>query len=300
MHIHQKSEHLFLIDLDQEIEGFRQFISAWVYQGHKRTILIDPGPASTIPIVKEALRELRVNWLDYILLTHIHIDHAGGGGLLTTQYPEARVACHPKGIPHMVEPEKLWQGSLNVLGKVAETYGPIAPIRSNMISYPEKIEKGSLKVELFETPGHASHHLCYLVDGILFAGEVAGVNITMENDFYLRIATPPRFIYEVYKESLYKAANLDCDKICFGHYDTREDVNNVFDKAKEQLELWMETVRRHFEKDKKVEADDIFLDLLESDANIRAFAKLEQDIQKREKYFAINSINGMLGYLKNL
>jgi len=299
MHIHQKSEHLFLVDLDQEIEGFRQFISAWVYQGHKRTILIDPGPASTIPILKEALRELRVNWLDYILLTHVHIDHAGGTGLLMSQYPEARVACHPKGIPHMINPEKLWQGSLNVLGKVAETYGSIVPIRENLISYPEQIEKGSLKVEIFETPGHAPHHLSYLVDGVLFAGEVAGVNITMEDDFYLRIATPPKFIYEVYKKSLYKASNLDCDKICFGHYDMREDVQNVFGRAKDQLELWMETTRRHFEKNKKTNAEEVFSELLETDRCIQAFQKLEKDIQKREEYFSLNSINGMLDYLAN-
>ncbi len=297
MHIHQKTEHLFLIDLDQEIDGFRQFISAWVYQGHKRTILIDPGPASTIPILKEALRDLRVNWLDYILLTHIHIDHAGGAGLVLSQHPEAKIVCHPKGISHMVNPEKIWNGSLKVLGKIAETYGSIVPIPKNLISYPEQIEKDSLKVEIFETPGHASHHLNFLVDGILFAGEVAGVNITMENDFYLRIATPPKFIYEAYKESLYKAANFECDKICFGHYDMREDVKNVFDKAKEQLELWMDTVRIHFEKNKDVKAEEIFNDLLESDQCIRAFPKLELDIQKREKYFAINSINGMLDYL---
>ncbi|KAA3609779.1 MAG: MBL fold metallo-hydrolase [Calditrichaeota bacterium] len=297
MHIHQKSEHLFLIDLDQEIEGFRQFISAWVYQGHKRTLLIDPGPASTIPILKEALRELQVNWLDYILLTHIHIDHAGGTGLLMSQYPEARVACHPKGISHMINPDKLWQGSLKVLGKIAETYGSIAPVRENLISYPDKIEKGSLEVNIFETPGHASHHLSYLVDGILFLGEAAGVNITLENDFYLRIATPPKFNYEVYKESLFKASKLDCDRICFGHYDMREDVQNVFNKAKDQLELWMDVTRRHFENSKIANAENIFNELVESDPCIKAFGKLEKDVQKRERYFALNSINGMLGYL---
>ncbi len=297
MHIHQKAEHLFLIDLNQEIEGFRQFISAWVYQSGKSTILIDPGPASTIPILKEALRELGVNRLDYILLTHIHIDHAGGTGLLMPQYPEARVVCHPKGIPHMVNPENLWNSSLMVLGKIAETYGPIAPIPENLISYPDKIEQGSLKVRIIETPGHASHHLCYLVDGILFAGEVAGVNIALENDFYLRIATPPKFIYEDYKESLYKVANLDCDKMCFGHYDMREDVKNVFDKAKGQLGLWMKIVRKHYEKNNNVKTEEVFDDLLESDPCLQAFPKLEWDIQKREKQFALNSIKGMLGYL---
>jgi len=94
-------------------------------------------------------------------------------------------------------------------------------------------------------------------------------------------------------------ANLDCDKTCFGHYNLREDVNNIFDKAKEQLEFWMDTVRRYVDKNKNVEAEEIFSDLVNSDRCIQAFAKLEKDIQKREKYFALNSINGMLGYLAN-
>jgi glyoxylase-like metal-dependent hydrolase (beta-lactamase superfamily II) len=297
MSVHQKTKNLFLIDLDQKIDGFRQFISAWVYRSHNRTILVDPGPTVTIPLLKKALGELEIDRLDYILLTHIHIDHAGGTGLLISYYPEAKVVCHPKGIPHMINPEKLWQGSLKVLGKIVESYGPITGIPEKRISYPQTIETGSLKVEIYETPGHAAHHLNYLIDGHLFLGETAGVNIAMENDFYLRIATPPKFIYEVYKKSLYKAAGLECDKICFGHYDMREDVHNVFDRAKDQLEFWIDMVRAHYEKNKNVDAADIFCDLLESDPSIKAFKKLDKDIQKREKYFALNSINGMLGYL---
>jgi len=297
MATHKKSEHLFLIDLDQKLYGFRQFISCWVYSKDNKNILIDPGPTSTIPVLEAALIELNIHSVDYILLTHIHIDHAGGTGLLLSKFPDSKVICHPKGIPHMINPEKLWQGSLTVLGKIAEVYKPIVPIPPDKIYYESRID-GQIKIDVIETPGHAMHHLNFLLDGYLFAGEVAGVNIPLEKDLYLRIATPPRFIYEVYKDSLYKAADLKCDKICFGHYDMREDVAIVFDAAKEQLELWMKTTRSFYNKNTLHNPNEIFESLLIKDPFIKSFFSMEKDIQEREKYFALNSIKGMLEYLE--
>ncbi len=295
--MHTIKKNLYLQELTQNLEGFRQFISCWIYTAHDRVILVDPGPAATITTVKNALNKLGAKHLDYILLTHIHIDHAGGTGLLLDEFPEARVICHPKGIPHMIEPQKLWEGSLKVLGEVAEAYGPIAAIPEKSISYPDKISDGALKIEITETPGHASHHLNYLVDGLLFAGEVAGVNAPVDEGYYLRIATPPRFIYEIYRDSLWKAAELDAGTICFGHFGAREDVKQVFDRARAQLELWLETCRRHHEKNLRVVPDEIFTELKQRDPSMATFSILPKDIQKREEYFSLNSIKGMLGYL---
>ena len=112
MAIHKKSKNLFLIDLDQKLPGFRKFISSWLYTKDHKNIIIDPGPTSTIPVLEKALADLNIHKVDYILLTHIHIDHAGGTGLLLSKFPDSKVLCHPMGIPHMINPEKLWQGSL--------------------------------------------------------------------------------------------------------------------------------------------------------------------------------------------
>lgn len=296
MAIHKKKKNLWLIDLDQKIEGFRQFISCWVYYDGEHVFLVDPGPASTIPVVNAALRELAITRIDYILLTHIHIDHAGGTGALLNLFPEAKVICHLRGIPHMINPEKLWKSTLSVLGKIAEEYGPITAIPENKIMYQQVINFGSLKLEVIETPGHAVHHLNFLVDGILFAGEVAGVVIPAEK-FYLRIATPPVFIYEVYKKSLFRAANLDYNTVCFGHYGLSTDTAMVFDKAKQQLELWMKIVRESFLKNNTVHPDKIFDLLIAKDVLLQSYFSFPKDIQKREKYFATNSIKGMLGYI---
>lgn len=301
MSIYQKTDNLFLIDLDQQLEGFHKFISCWIYTKNDIIIIIDPGPASTIPVLVKALQKLHIHTIDYILLTHIHIDHAGGAGALLPKYPAARVICHPKAIPHMVNPEKLWQGSLEVLGSVAEAYQPIVPIAETKMSFQSKIiVEDKLIIDVIETPGHAAHHMNFLIDGFLFAGEVAGVNFPLKNDFYLRIATPPRFIYDVYKNSLYKAAQLECDAICFGHYDMRSDVSRVFDAAKEQLHLWIETIRASYKRNNNVQPVEIFEDLLSTDRCMTTFKTLEPDIQKREQYFALNSIKGMLEYVKQL
>ncbi len=258
-------------------------------------ILVDPGPAATIPVLKSALKKQEIKHIDYILLTHIHIDHAGGTGLLLEDFPEARVICHPKGIKHMIEPDKLWEGSLKVLGKIAKAYGPIASIPEKSISFPDLIEDNELNVKIIETPGHASHHVNYLVDNILFAGEVAGVNVPNDYGFYLRIATPPRFIYEIYKNSLDKASELPCKTICFGHYDLSNDPDFIFQNAKEQLELWFKLCSE-MAKEIDPSPENIFKILLTKDICLKYFNRLDEDIQYRERYFALNSINGMLGY----
>jgi glyoxylase-like metal-dependent hydrolase (beta-lactamase superfamily II) len=298
MAVHKKTELLYLVDLDQELPGFRKFISCWIYKKSEYTLIIDPGPTSTIPVLEKALKELEIKKIDYILLTHIHIDHAGGTGLLLSKYPEAKVLCHTKGIAHMINPEKLWLGSLKVLGKIAESYKPVVAIPQDRIFF-KNIVPDPIKIEVIETPGHALHHLNFLIDGYLFAGEVAGVNYPFRDQFYLRIATPPRFIYEVYKESLLKAAMLDSQAICFGHYDLSNNVKEVFNAAKDQLELWMETTRQSLQKNNSVIAEDIFEKIIESDPSTRAYKNLENDIQIREKYFALNSIKGMLEYIRH-
>ncbi|OPZ55723.1 MAG: Alginate biosynthesis sensor protein KinB [Synergistetes bacterium ADurb.Bin520] len=114
----QIRDNLYLIDIDQALEGFRKFISAWLYRVNGATILVDPGPASTIPCLVERLKGAGVERIDHVLLTHIHLDHAGGTGHLMQHFPGARVNCHPKGIPHLAAPQKLWEESKKVLGKV--------------------------------------------------------------------------------------------------------------------------------------------------------------------------------------
>jgi len=296
--ITQWTERLYSVDLDLPLTGFRRFISAWIYMKEGYTLVVDPGPSASIPVLITALEALGVQRIDYLLLTHIHLDHGGGAGALLKRFPETPVNCHPKGIPHLIEPDKLWQGSLKVLGKIARAYGAVTPVNKNNISYRAHLSVGPFEIEVLETPGHASHHVCYLVDGILFAAEAGGVSLPVNGGFYQRIATPPRFIYNVYKSSLKKAAEAHADHLCLGHYGMRNDVKTFFQTADEQLERWMEIIEDHLATEEVYDEQAVLRRLLSRDPALRLFKKLERDIQKRELYFCRNSLQGMYEYLR--
>jgi len=206
------------IDLDQPgLTGFRQFISSWLYRGDNFNLLVDPGPLSTIPHLVAEVRRHGVERLDYILLTHIHIDHAGGTGALLAAFPEAKVICHPAGIRHLVAPLKLWEGSQKVLGpQLAAAYGEIVPVPEGNILFEEEI--GNTGILAFLTPGHAQHHCCYLLDDLLFSGEVAGVRSVVPDEILVRPATPPRFILETALDSVERMLALKPNRMVFAHY----------------------------------------------------------------------------------
>ncbi|MCL1941815.1 MAG: MBL fold metallo-hydrolase, partial [Synergistaceae bacterium] len=119
---------LFLIDLPQPAEGFEKFISAWFFRDDRgKNILVETGPANTIPALAEELSKLTGS-LDHILLTHIHLDHSGGLGHLMPNYPDAKVFVSAKGKKHLISPGKLWDASVSNLGDFAKLYGEPLPV----------------------------------------------------------------------------------------------------------------------------------------------------------------------------
>ncbi|MCD6525497.1 MAG: MBL fold metallo-hydrolase [Desulfuromonas sp.] len=291
--------NLHCIDLDQpELEGFRRFISSWLLQEHSFTALIDPGPLSTIPTLVNALRQRGVDHLDYILLTHIHIDHAGGTGELLKYFPTARVICHPDGIRHMVNPEKLWQGSLQVLGAMAEVYGEIIAVPSTSIAFEEHLLPANIRV--FKTPGHAPHHLCFQFEDLLFGGEVCGVHSLVEHGLYMRPATPPRFIYDVAVDSIDRMIALQPRYMVIAHHGLVEPAVTYLQTGRDQLQLWVRAVAETAQVGDEEREEVVYQWLLEHDPVFRNIDQLDADIYARERYFMGNSIRGMRGYFDSL
>lgn len=292
-------DRLFCIDLDQPtLEGFRQFISSWCYRGEEETFLVDPGPLSTIPHLLAELQRHGVERVDYILLTHIHIDHAGGTGALLQVFPEAKVICHPEGVRHMIEPAKLWQGSKQVLGALAEVYGEILPVPAASIGFAEQI--GETGVRAFLTPGHAQHHCCYLLGDLLFAGEVAGVRCAVAEGIYMRPATPPRFFPEVADDSLARMLELRPRYLVFAHYGLVDEAERHLQTGRQQLRLWLQGVAATAAVAEPEREGALFAWLQQRDPVYRNIHQLPPDIKERERIFLGNTLRGMSDYLDGL
>ncbi|MFX1455822.1 MAG: MBL fold metallo-hydrolase [Promethearchaeota archaeon] len=275
------------------------FINTWVYIDKNISFLVDPGPTVSINLLKQCLDQLKINSIDYILLTHPHIDHAGGVGKLLNFFPHTEIICHPKGIKHLINPEKLWEASLRVLGKAAEYYGNIEPVPEDRISYQENIENGQIKV--LETLGHSPHHQSYLFKDIIFIGEACGHHLPSDDVIFIRPATPPIFEYDIYLSSIKKLKNLELikHKICFAHWGMRENAAMIIDIAFNQINTWMDVIESFYDKRNESNFMElVYLELLEKDEIFSNLKQLDQEIQAREPFSMRQSVAGILGYIE--
>ncbi|MDM8524847.1 MBL fold metallo-hydrolase [Desulfococcaceae bacterium HSG8] len=303
MNIIEVAPDLYLIPLDQKLPGFTSFISSWLYKGEK-TFLVDVGPASTVPALFEAMENLGVRSLDAILLTHIHIDHAGGVGDVVSLFSDAPVICHSSAISHLEDPSRLWEGSLKTLGDVARAYGPIQPVPPNLIHHAVRPFKLSAEHEIvpFLTPGHAPHHVSYLFDKYLFAGEAGGVFKELpDGNFYLRPATPPRFFLEVTVHSINTLMKIPHDVLCYGHFGTTRRTPQMLKTHKRQLIEWAEVIwgQMQFDEGPNLVAHCTEL-LLRKDPLLAGWRQMEPAVRERELNFIHNSIRGFIGYHKSV
>lgn len=292
-------DNLFLVDLQMNLEGFRKFISSWIIRDKDRAMIVDVGPASTVPKLLEVIKFLKISKVEFILLTHIHLDHAGGIGHFLEVFPEASVVVHEKGVKHIIDPEKLWKSSVEVLGEYALAYGKPKPVEKEKIFDGDVLFAGKI-VEIIETPGHAPHHQSYLYGNILFAGEALGVYFPLKNDFYLRPATPPKFFYDEASKSLEKIEKISECKVCFGHFGFNENSREIVKESKKQMKIWVETVydlvcKRGLDERKVIDfAKD---ELLKKDQRFSRYILLDDDIKRREDFFIKNSLKGIFDFV---
>lgn len=295
----QISPALFLIPLDQDLPGFTTFISAWLYRGEK-TFLVDPGPAATIPKLIQSLDRLAVTHLDAVLLTHIHIDHAGGIGDLVGYFPDTPVVCHESAVTHLVDPTRLWEGSLKTLGATAKAYGPIRPVPGDVIVVADRYDEPA--VQSIDTPGHAVHHVSYLVEKALFSGEAGGVVHRFTKDrTYMRPATPPRFFLETSIKSIDALMAVPHELLCFGHFGISKESPKILGAHKEQIFKWAEIIRgeRAVQPESGI-VDHCMARLLQADEHLASWPDMDPLVQARERGFMSNSIRGFLGYFESL
>lgn len=284
-----------LIELMADVPGFDHFIGSWVCLG-PRNVLVDVGPSNAVLRLIQGLKTMGVERIDTVLLTHIHIDHAGGLAAFLEHYPMATVICHDMGIQHLVDPSKLWARSRKVLGLVAETYGPLGPLRrERLISHRDARMEG---LTILETPGHAPHHLSFSYQGILFPGEAGGNYFTLRDADYLRPATPPVFFMEDALTSIDRLLRLGDMAICYPHFGMAERALPLLQRQRRQLLRWEKTIREEHAAGKSGVVERCMDRLLGEDPDLRAFGTMAPEAQERERFFMTNSVTGFLGYLE--
>jgi glyoxylase-like metal-dependent hydrolase (beta-lactamase superfamily II) len=183
--------------IDTHWTGRTRSVAAALLESGEHLALIDPGPASTFETVREELRSrgISVGDLGAILLTHIHLDHAGATGSLVRENPGLAVYVHKNGAPHMIDPSKLLASAGRLWGDdLPRLFGTTLPVPAEnlrILEGGETLKLGERSLEVVYTPGHAAHHVSFFdeKEGVAFVGDTAGVRI--ENRAYILPATPP-------------------------------------------------------------------------------------------------------------
>ena len=215
-------------------------VASYLIVSEGRAAFVDAGAHSSVPNLLEALDTLDIDeaQVEYLLLTHIHLDHAGGAGRLAAALPRARVLVHPRGAPHMVDPSKLLAATKAVYGErhFAEQYGEIVPIpadRVGSVSDGERIVLGERTLEFIYTPGHALHHVC-IADreaGEVFTGDTFGISYregdTASGEFIFPTTSPAQFDPEQLHASISRVAALRPRSAYLTHYSRVGDIERL-------------------------------------------------------------------------
>jgi glyoxylase-like metal-dependent hydrolase (beta-lactamase superfamily II) len=299
MQTRRLNEYTYLIDL--ETVGYEGFFASYVLKGEKIAV-IETGPTSSIPNLLAGLRKIgiREGQVSYVMLSHIHLDHAGGAGTLLQSLPNAKLIVHRRGAPHLVRPEKLWVESRKALGEIVDLYGQVQPISESRILIPENgmvIDLGEqIKLQIVETLGHASHHQSFYDKDsrTIFLGDAAGIYLSQFNAVIP--TTPPPLRLEATLKSLEKLKNLGPELLCYTHFGQVNDAVNRLDAYKEQLKLWARTISRAVGRGDDLKT--IYMQVLELDPAIRnALEFIKRNMMLRESV-VLQSVQGFVSALQ--
>jgi glyoxylase-like metal-dependent hydrolase (beta-lactamase superfamily II) len=211
--------------LDLDFLGVPRIIATVVIHGPGGAVLIDPGPSSTLPALRSKLDQAGIPLAEVrtILLTHIHIDHAGVTGTLVRENPALRVYVHEKGAPHLVDPAKLIASATRLWGDDMERlWGEIRPVPQDnlvVITGGERLPAAGRDLDVAYTPGHASHHVSFFNadSGIAFVGDTAGVRLP-PSGFVMAPTPPPDIDLEAWRVSLRRIADWRPETIFVTHF----------------------------------------------------------------------------------
>jgi glyoxylase-like metal-dependent hydrolase (beta-lactamase superfamily II) len=233
-----------------------RIIATGVVQGAGGVALIDPGPSSTLPRLRSALAAAGFSLDDVtsILLTHIHLDHAGATGTLVREQPGIRVYVHEKGAPHMAKPEKLLASASRLYGDAMDRlWGeviPVPPAAMEVLQGGERIVVGTRTFDVEYTPGHASHHVSFFdrESGIAFVGDTAGVRL-MHGGFVMPPTPPPDVDLEAWHHSLGLIDRWRPETLFLTHFGPSSPAGHHLSSLREHITLTSGLAKRSLARD---------------------------------------------------
>ncbi|HZP89770.1 MAG TPA: MBL fold metallo-hydrolase [Actinomycetota bacterium] len=291
--------------IDTFYGGRERYTAAYLLEADEPTI-VETGPTTSVEPVVAGLDRLGVGPEDLanIVLTHIHLDHAGGVGRLCARYPRARVWVHERGAPHLADPTRLVASATRIYGeeRMASLFGPVDAVpgeRIRGLSDGDRIPLGSRELGSFHTPGHASHQVA-LVDsrtGAVFTGDALGIHVP---DLpVLRPATPPpEFDVELAIQSIERIRDRARSVLLFAHFGPIDEVDRICDLAEQRIRSWAEVVRTALTRTEDLEEVTALLEE-EARADLQTGAQASLDLDRLEILSSIRmNAMGLIRYWK--
>jgi glyoxylase-like metal-dependent hydrolase (beta-lactamase superfamily II) len=216
--------------------------------------LFDCGPATALAALKNGLAERGLELTDvrHLLLSHIHLDHAGATGTLVREHPDLQVHVSEIGAPHLIDPSRLERSARRLYGDAFDTlWGELAPVpEANVHAVGERV----VGLECFPSPGHASHHVCYVGrDGTLYAGDAAGVRI-QPGRHVLPVSPPPDVDVEAWHRTIDAIEARQPERLALIHFGVADEAGDHLERLRAQLDMWAARVRDGASEDEFVAA----------------------------------------------
>ena len=250
------AENIYLID--NQLYSIPECGSVYLIDEENKA-LVDTGPTTSVNAVLSGIRKVGFSPedIDYVIVTHIHLDHAGGAGALIKHMPKAQLVVHHRGAKHMVDPSRLVSGMLAVQGKKGlERNGEVVPTdagRVRSVYDGDELKLGTSQVLRFiDAPGHAPHELCIYEskNNGVFTGDAAGLYVAIGDGVLTPSTPPPNFDGESYINTIQRLMKLNPSKIYFAHFGTSTRVQEDLRKAMDRIQVWDDMVAKAIKEDK--------------------------------------------------
>ena len=280
-------------EIDTLMSGYRGITAGYALLTD-RPCLVETGTARSAPVVREALTSLGIDPGDLatVVVTHIHLDHAGGVGDIAAAYPNAEIVVHEAGARHLVDPSRLMDSARRVYGRLMdEVFGLLRPTpreRVRAVGDSGTVDLGGGRsLGAFHSPGHAKHHIGLLDSdtGDLYVGDAVGI-YAPDVDVLTPATPPPDFDLDVAVRSIELFRSSGASRLLFSHYGPVADVAGTLDRGEEELRLWVELTRR-------ARSDGLDLDhtvAMVRDRTAERYAALRLDPDLDEKFEGLNSV----------